>query len=506
MQRAKDYLLLSVLSYCNFSQEDYKKNLDQIYRENDSLKLDSDGFYFSNSNTRYLFYNFFKDILHNWEIFYVESKRASDLERDSTGFYSVVFRNIKYDKYVISYRGSEKYPIEDAYKDFIENDLKIGLGVKPVQFYDGLEVFNKIYDEFKIPKEKISITGHSLGGGIAQFVSIMVDKERGFIPYTCTWNAVGINRDGIINLLDFFNYDKILDKLNLDDIEKQYFVEFKNEYLAFFLKELKKGKVIKDSSTLLIESNVEISPEIDDGFIKNFVKSTKFENLLSKLSNDTKNTLLDNNRVFNALFKVDNLTNELFQADYFIRKIKANKVYEENIVNFCHSEDLTVSLFPHVGAVYQVDKGFLRKEIKKKTIFSSFLFFTKSVQDYHYQDIFLPFIEVEGERCGMFSKNLSIGYLGTIVRKILTLEYCVEKELLADYYSLILITDLNYKKIKSQILNAIKKCVEDILYKSQAYNQIKDMDQETFSKVWENLKTKLPSPYRIQDIYDLILF
>ncbi|MGL5369274.1 MAG: hypothetical protein ACRDAG_13405 [Cetobacterium somerae] len=167
---------------------------------------------------------------------------------------------------------------------------------------------------------------------------------------------------------------------------------------------------------------------------------------------------------------------------------------------------MTVSLFPHVGAVYQVDKSFLRKEIKKKTIFSSFLFFTKSVQDYHYQDIFLPFIEVEGERSGMFSKNLSIGYLGTIIRKILTLEYCVERELLADYYSLILITDENYKKIKSQILNAIKKCGEDILYKSQAYNQIKDMDQETFSKVWENLKTKLPSPYRIQDIYDLILF
>lgn len=506
MQRAKDYLLLSVLSYCNFSQEDYKKNLDQIYRENDSSKLDGDGFNFSNSKTRYLFYDFFKDILHNWEIFYVESKRASDVERDSTGFYSVVFKNVKYDKYVISYRGSEKYPIEDAYKDFIENDLKIGLGVKPVQFYDGLEVFNKIYDEFKIPKEKISITGHSLGGGIAQFVSIMVDKERGFIPYTCTWNAVGINRDGIINLLDFFNYDKILEKLSLDDIEKQYFIEFKNEYLSFFLKELKKGKVIKDSNTLLITSNVEISPQIDDNFIKSFVKSTKFESLLGKLSIDTKNNLLDNDRVFNALFKVDNLTDELFEADYFIRKIKANKVYEENIVNFCHSEDLTVSLFPHVGAVYQVDKGFLRKEVKKKTIFSSFLFFTKSVQDYHYQDIFLPFIEVEGDRVGMFSKNLSIGYLGTVIRKILTLEYCVERELLADYYSLVKITDTNYKKIKSNVLNAIKKCGEDILYKSQAYSQIKEMDQETFSKVWENLKVKLPSPYRIQDIYDLILF
>ncbi|MGL5901337.1 MAG: hypothetical protein ACRCZO_01520, partial [Cetobacterium sp.] len=156
MQRAKDYLLLSVLSYCNFSEEDYKKNLDQIYRENNSLKLDSDGFIFSNSKTRYLFYNFFKDILQNWEIFYVDTKRASDLDKNSTGFYSVVFRNVKTDRYVIAYRGSEKYPLEDAYKDFIENDLKIGLGIKPLQFYNGLEVFDKLYDEFKIPKEKIS--------------------------------------------------------------------------------------------------------------------------------------------------------------------------------------------------------------------------------------------------------------------------------------------------------------------------------------------------------------
>ncbi|MGL5355516.1 MAG: hypothetical protein ACRDAQ_03030, partial [Cetobacterium sp.] len=159
MQRAKDYLLLSVLSYCNFSEKDYNKSLEEIYTENDSLKLDSDGFNFSNSKTRYLFYDFFKDILKNWEIFYVDSKRASDLNKNSTGFYSVVFRNIKYDRYVIAYRGSEKYPLEDAYKDFIENDLKIGLGIKPIQFYNGLEVFNKIYDEFKIPKEKISITG-----------------------------------------------------------------------------------------------------------------------------------------------------------------------------------------------------------------------------------------------------------------------------------------------------------------------------------------------------------
>ena len=505
MQRAKDYLLLSVLSYCNFSKEDYGKNLEQIYKEN-SLKFDDNGFNSFDSKTRVLFYNFFKDILKKWEVFLVATKRASDLNRKSTGFYSVVFRNSKDDKYVISFRGSETYPIEDAYKDFIENDLKIGLGVKPIQFYDGLEVFNKVYDEYKISKEKISITGHSLGGGIAQFVSIMVDKERGFIPYTCTWNSVGINRDGIINLLDFFNYDKILEKLDLDDIEKQYFLEFKNEYLTFFLKELKKGKIIKDNNTLLIANEAEITPAIDDGFIKNFVKSTRFEVILNKLSMDKKDNLLDENKVFYALFQIENLTDELFEADYFIRKVKTNKVYEENIVNFCHSEDLTVSLFPHVGSVYQVDKSFVKKEVKKKNIFSGLLFFTKSVQNYHSLDVFLPFIEVEGQRNGMFSQHLSLGYMSSLIRKILTYEYCIEKDLLADYYSLVCINQENFKRIKLQLLSGIKKCGENILYKNQAFNQLKDMEIDKFILLWEDLKRKLPSPYRVQDTYDLILF
>ncbi|MGL5983860.1 MAG: hypothetical protein ACRCZ1_01170, partial [Cetobacterium sp.] len=95
---------------------------------------------------------------------------------------------------------------------------------------------------------------------------------------------------------------------------------------------------------------------------------------------------------------------------------------------------------------------------------------------------------------------------GTVIRKILTLEHCVEKELLADYYSLININSENFKRIKSEVLNAIKKCGDDILYKTQVYNQLKDMEQEMFIKVWDNIKLKLASPYRIQDIYDLIIF
>ncbi len=505
MQRAKDYLLLSVLSYCNFTEDDYGKDLDSVYTSDDCEKIENDGFYFCTHETRHYFYEFFKDILKKWIVVYVDNRRAFKGVKAS-GFYSVVFKNLENDQYVIAYRGSEIYPLEDAYKDFIETDLKIGIGIKPKQFFEGLEVFNKVHEEFDVPKEKISITGHSLGGGIAQFVSMMVDKQKGFIPYTCTWNAVGINRDGIINLLDFFNYEKVVDKLELDDIEKNYFLEFKEEYLSFFLKELKRGKIIKDNNTLLLKNESDISPEIDENFLKNFFKTTSFNKVLDRLSEDSKDKLLDDNRVFQALFKVDNLAKELFEAEYFIKRVKDNKVYEENVANFCHSEDMTVSLFPHIGSVYQVDKAFIKKELKKNNIFSKFLFFTKSVQEYHYQDVFLPFIEVDGERKGMFKKELAVGYLGTLLRRIFSLEYCVDRELLAEYYSLVEITDENYKKIKSLTVQALKKCGDDILYKKQAYTQLKEMDQEKFAKVWENIKSKLASPYKTQDIYDLILF
>lgn len=253
---------------------------------------------------------------------------------------------------MISYRGSEKYPPEEEYKDFIETDLKIGFGQKPVQFCDGLDVFKKVYEKFSLKKEKVSITGHSLGGGIAQYVALMVDKEKGFIPYTCTWNAVGINRDKIINILDFFNYKRIINNLKLENVEKMYFIKFENEYLNFFLKELKKSKIIKDKNNLLKNMNRRYPIVIDESFIKSFLRNTNFNKILEKLSSSTRERLLLNNFVYNVLFKVEDLSKELFIASYFIKKIIKNKIYEEKIVNFCHSNDLTVSLFQHIGAVY----------------------------------------------------------------------------------------------------------------------------------------------------------
>lgn len=52
--------------------------------------------------------------------------------------------------------------------------------------------------------------GHSLGGGIAQYVAVISSVEMDYIPETYTFNGVGIDREGILNIKDFWNLKKYL--------------------------------------------------------------------------------------------------------------------------------------------------------------------------------------------------------------------------------------------------------------------------------------------------------
>ena len=505
MKTIKEYLLLSAISYSDFSMKDCGKTLYDIF--NNSSQVEINGFSFAKKqNSKEIIKKYFDNFFKEWMLFYVEDKRAKTVEKDATGFFGVVFKNIEKNRYIIAFRGSERYPLEDAYKDFIENDLKIGLGIKPLQFYDGVALYNKILDDFKIDKNLISLTGHSLGGGIAQFVAIVSDRERKYVPYTYTWNSIGINREGIINIFDFFDYNEILNGLNLNENEKRYFLDFRDEYLVFFFKEMKRKRIMKDNNTLLVNSTEFPETIVDDELIKNFFETTSFEERLRKLPLSTQNRLMHENNIFNVFFKIENVKKEVMRTSKFIEKIKNNLEYETRIINFCHSEDLTVSLFPHIGAVYQVEKEFFKSEIKKKTIFSSLLFFTKSVQNYHNHDVFIPFLINTGVHSGLFDKTISNTYLSSLIRKIFTFEYCVEKELLADYYSFIEITDDNFEKIKNQIIDALKKCEANILYKTQGIKRLEQIEKEGFKEVWKSVIKKLSSPYKPQDIHDLILF
>lgn len=501
----KENILLSILSYCNFSEVEYGKSLYEIFNSEKNSEIITATFTILLPKNREFFLEYFKDILDEWKVFYVDNRTAQNLKNSSSGFYAVVFT--KKDKYVIAYRGSEKYPLEDAYKDFIETDLAIGLGKIPLQFYEGVEVYYDLVRKFKILHSNIFLTGHSLGGGIAQYVALSVDKISNVIPRTYTWNAVGINREGIVSILDFINLDKILKEhtdLSLD--ERKLFLPFQNSYLEFLLKELKKIKAVKDSRTALVNRYDTIYFNIDELFIKQLLKTTNLEKCLMSLPLNRRKSLILKQNFFDVIFQIDNLGELLEKAQNFIKKVKDNREYEEKVINFGHSQDLTNSLFPHLGTSYLVDENFARKKGGKSSFFNSLMMFTKSIQDHHFEDVFLPFIDTVGKNKGNFSLELNLDFIASSLRKLFTMEYCFEKSILATYYSLEKIDENNFEMIKNGILKGLVKHGGDLLYKKQILNQIKKMDIHMFYILWEKTKLKLPSPYKNLDIFDIFIF
>lgn len=500
MQTSKEYLLFSILSYYNLTDEVKGQFLINSLEEIDFGRSISTNANLFRDDAYGRCTKYFEKELKTWKIYDIDNRTGvGGNGKSRSGFYAIIFN--KDDKYVISYRGSETYPFEEAYKDFIETDLRIGMGKKPLQFWEGLEVFESLLKK-GIPFENISITGHSLGGGIAQFAAVMFYKKYKKVPRVCTWNAVGINRDGIIGVEDFIDYEKILDSCHLTEEEKNIFKDFKEPYLDFFLKELKKYKVIKDNRTVLIDKYSTFYFQIDDVFIENLSKQTNFKEILNKLPMPRRRELLLKEDLVDKLFQRDNLIEILYEAMDFIKILNDNKIFENNVVNFCHSKDLVSFLFPHIGTTYQIDLNFVKKDARKTSFFQNFSIFKKSVQNYHFEDVFIPFISDSGA----FSDFLSLDYTSSVLRKVMYLEYTFTKEFLGLYFMKAQITKENFQKFKTNIINGIEKTGDDILYKEKAKARIQLMDYDDLKILWEKTIEKIPSPYISQDIYDLIVF
>lgn len=505
MHTAKEYIMLSILSYCNFNNTEHGKTIMEIF-ENDSDKNIFNGtFIILNPKYDRFFLEYFKDVMTEWKVFYTDNRTAQNPNSTNTGFYSVVFE--KKGTYVVAFRGSEKYPLEDAYKDFIETDLAIGMGKIPQQFYEGVEVYYRLIKDFKIPQEKISLTGHSLGGGIAQYVVLMADKISKYIPKTYIWNGVGINREGIVNVLEYINLEKILaHNTDLTTEEREIFKEFEPSYKEFLVKELKKVKAIKDETTTLVNRYDNIYFNIDESFVKLLLKTTNLEKCLMKLPLARRRDLLLKKNFFDAVFQLDNMGELLEKAGKFIERVRDNSVYESRVFNFGHSQDLTNSLFKHVGGSYLVNNNFQKRTFKKYNFLNNLLLLTKSIQDHHFEDVFIPFLEDEKEQRGNFSTELSLNFIASTLRKLITNEYCLDKEFLAAYYSLDKISPDNFVLLKNYMLQGLESTGAELQYKRHIIDQVGKMEIEVFSRLWEKTKSKLPSPYKLQDIFDVFVF
>ena len=505
MVSKKEYILLSILSYCNFGEKECGRNILEIFKDAKCQSIIVGTFDILLFKNRNLFFKYFEKELEEWQVFYVDNRTAVSNTGDVSGFYSVVFT--KDDKYVIAYRGSEKFPLEDAYKDFIETDLAIGMGKIPLQFYEGIEVFTTLMDRFEIKKEDITLTGHSLGGGIAQYVAITLDKRINYIPEVYTWNGVGINREGIITVLEFIDLKEILrGHTDLSEEEIAYFDDFNDSYLKFLAKELKRIGAIKDDTEVLVTRDNKIDFDIDEEFMKRLLKNTNVEACLMKFPLDRRRDLVINQNFFGLIFHLDNFVKLLLKAQKYIDRLKNNSVYEDRVFNFGHSEDLTNSLFRHVGTSYLMDQGFEMKKPEKNSFFNNFRLFTKSIQDLHFEDVFLAFISDKPEDNGKMKKDLNLDFIASSIRKLITNEYCLENRLLASYYSMDKIDNSNFELIRDDIISGLTKVGIDFLYKKKMIEQINEMDIDEFTILWEKIKEKLSSPYRKVDIFDVFIF
>ncbi|MFA6709091.1 MAG: hypothetical protein WCR79_05260 [Fusobacterium sp.] len=500
MHNSKEFLFLGILSYFNFPKDSIGKSVGEVLIEMDLKKLSTNDNLLKN-DVCFNGEKFFLKEMKDWEIYKIENKTGKSVKGAKSGFYAVIFK--KKNEYVISYRGSETTPLEEAYRDFIETDLMIGLGKRPLQFIEGFEVFENLIENEKIKLEQISLTGHSLGGGIAQFVSLVSYKKYMKIPLTRTWNSIGIRRDGIINIDDFFDYDKILEKCGLTEDERIIFKDFEESYKNFIIKELKKNKIIKDRKTLLVDKNYNFNFLMTQDFIDSISRQTNLKEILKKLPFQRRKDLFIKSNFINELFQIENLVEKIYDGIKFQELINRNEIFQDKIINFCHSRDLVSFIFPHIGTTYQVDLDFLKKDtIKVKKFLRNLNIFNKSIQDYHFEDVFIPLLD---ER-GMFSNEVSINYIASSIRKVIYKEINFDREFLWNYYSKKSIKKESYLKLKGEILFGLKKTKEDILYKDKILLQLEMMDYKKINILWEKVIKKIVSPYMNEDIYDLIVF
>ncbi|MDP0493448.1 MAG: hypothetical protein Q7K48_04045 [Fusobacterium sp. JB021] len=499
MHNSREYLFLGILAYFNFPKNSIGKTIAEALKEMDLKKLSTNDNLLKN-DVYFRGEKFFSKEMNDWIIHKIENRTGKSSQNVKSGFYAVVFK--RKDDYVISYRGSETSPLKEAYRDFIETDLLIGLGKRPLQFFEGVEVFEGLIKE-DIKLNQISLTGHSLGGGIAQFVAIMAYKKYMKIPLTYTWNSVGIKRDGIVNFDDFFEYEKILDKCGLTKDEKLIFNDFKESYNNFIIKELKKNKIIRDRKTLLVDKSYDFQFDMTQEFVDSISKQTNLKEILKRLPFKRRKELFLNENFLGKFFQIEKIVEKIYSAIKLQELINENEIFKGKIINFCHSKDLVSFLFPHIGTTYQVDLNFLKKDtVRVKKVLRNFNIFSKSIQDYHFEDVFIPLLDSKG----IFSKKVSNDYIASAVRKLIYKEVNFNREFLGSYYLNKELSKENYIEQKQKIISGIKKTKENILYKEKILNQIENMKYQELVELWNKIIKKMASPYINQDIYDLIIF
>lgn len=126
-------------------------------------------------------------------------------------------------------------------KDWISN-FKMALGIRPIQFKQALKICKELAYEDDKP---LVICGHSLGGGIAQYVGNKIEKENVIVV---TFNGAGIKHISKpkyeFGIYNFVTHRDILNRIT----SKLPFNYFKHNGDVIYVKDIKKQNGIKSHS------------------------------------------------------------------------------------------------------------------------------------------------------------------------------------------------------------------------------------------------------------------
>lgn len=511
-----EYLLFSALSYCYFDKRDLEISLADLLYYSDSSESNKKRILLANKIFKtmnyYSIWGTLEDhlipILKDWEVIDILDRTDYGDEENKSGFYAIAFgkkdkENNIY-KILISFRGSQLFPFKEAYRDFIETDLKIGLGKKPSQFDEGLEFYQKIISNYQY--EIVELTGHSLGGGIAQYVAVMSEniiKNSSFVPKTVTFNSIGIAVEGMIKVEDFLELNEV--RRFICNLSKDNKWESIKLNLISFLK--KKANFIDSSKKLL---------KIPSDFSIKSIKIYEIEKIafLSQLKLIKNLDLSEENyeTLINLLFNKENLETELELAYKVLNNFRQNKKYGSSVANYVHSSDFTATYFPHIGKTIYIDKYLEEKsKINHKDFFKSLNIFQTMIKQYHLFDVFIPFIARERgknieQKENDFSSKLNICYLSSALRRLIYKEKCSKDLLLYYYKRKVKLSNNEMYLLKNIILKDFQKSKDLFTYKNHIIKRCDELSDNDFLSMWYDSIDRLASPFEYTDIFDYINF